>query len=387
VLEPNPEDYNTPLTRWDEVWRLGVCAALSALAWGETASHELHAGSPWLWIDLAGGLVSFWLVTFRRRRPFLVALVITLFGLFSLSAAGPGVLALVSLATRRDLRQVAVIGALAVVTGQLYTYYQPGGSSDPPWVSFTFLAVVTLALCILGLYVGSRRELVWTLRERARQAEAEQELRVRQAQSTERERIAREMHDVLAHRISLVTMHAGALAYRTDLPPEQVRETAQLIQTKAHEAMADLRQVLGMLRGEDGGPDRPQPTLADLDTLMEEARTSGMLVELVRELPTDAAPSDQVGRTVYRMVQEALTNARKHAAGTSVRISVAGRPEEGVSVVVANAKPVGRVGGTSAPGSGLGLVGLRERTALTGGTLRIEDDGQAFTLRGWLPWT
>jgi signal transduction histidine kinase len=387
VLEPNPEDYNTPLTRWDEVWRLAVCVALSGLAWGETASHELRAGSPWLWIDLAGGLMTFWLVTFRRRRPFLVALVITLFGLFSLSAAGPGILALVSLATRRNLRQVVAVGVLAVVTGQLYTYYQPGGSSDPPWVNFTFLVVVTLALCIFGMYLGSRRELVWTLRERARQAEAEQELRVGQAQSAERERIAREMHDVLAHRISLVTMHAGALAYRTDLPPEQVRETAQLIQTKAHEAMADLRQVLGMLRGEDGGQDRPQPTLADLDTLLAEARTSGMVVELVRELPPDATTSDQVGRTVYRIVQEALTNARKHAAGTHVAVRVTGDPDEGVRVVVGNAKPVGRVAGTSAPGSGLGLVGLRERAALTGGTLSVEENGQSFTLRGWLPWT
>jgi signal transduction histidine kinase len=182
-------------------------------------------------------------------------------------------------------------------------------------------------------------------------------------------------------------MHAGALAYRTDLPPEQVRETAQLIQTKAHEAMTDLRQVLGMLRGEDGGPDRPQPTLADLDTLLDEARTSGMVVELVRELPSDLTTSDQVGRTIYRIVQEALTNARKHAAGTHVAVRVTGDPDDGVHVVVGNAKPVGRVTGTSAPGSGLGLVGLRERTALTGGTLSVEENGQSFTLRGWLPWT
>jgi signal transduction histidine kinase len=235
--------------------------------------------------------------------------------------------------------------------------------------------------------VRTRRELIASLRVRAVRAEAEAQQRADLLRGLERERIAREMHDVLAHRISLVTMHAGALAYRTDLPPEQVRETAQLIQTKAHEAMTDLRQVLGMLRGEDGGLDRPQPTLADLDTLLAEARTSGMVVELVRELPPDATTSDQVGRTVYRIVQEALTNARKHAAGTHVAVRVTGDPDEGVRVVVGNAKPVGRVTGTSAPGSGLGLVGLRERTALTGGTLSVEENGQSFTQRGWLPWT
>jgi signal transduction histidine kinase len=195
------------------------------------------------------------------------------------------------------------------------------------------------------------------------------------------------MHDVLAHRISLVTMHAGALAYRTDLPLEQVRETAQLIQVKAHEALTDLRQVLGMLRGEEGVPDRPQPTLADLDVLMSEARTSGMVVDFADQLPTGTAPAEQVGRTVYRIVQEALTNARKHAAGTHVSVTVAGDAERGLTVVVGNAKPVGRFQRHAAPGSGLGLVGLRERTALTGGTLSIDETDRAFTLRGWLPWT
>jgi signal transduction histidine kinase len=239
---------------------------------------------------------------------------------------------------------------------------------------------------VFGMYVGSRRELIWSLRERAHQAEAEQALRVGQAQSAERERIAREMHDVLAHRISLVTMHAGALAYRTDLPPEQVRETARLIQTKAHEAMTDLRQVLGMLRGEDGIPDRPQPTLDDLDTLMDEARTSGMVLEYAARLPADVRPPEQVGRTVYRIVQEALTNARKHAAGTHVSVSVAGDADEGITVVVGNAKPLGRPVPGRAPGSGLGLVGLRERAALSGGTLAVDETDRAFVLRGWLPW-
>ena len=165
-------------------------------------------------------------------------------------------------------------------------------------MTFTFNIVVTVAIVSFGMYVGSRRELIWSLRERARQAEAEQELRVGRAQSAERERIAREMHDVLAHRISLVTMHAGALAYRTDLPPEQVRETAELIQTKAHEAMTDLRQVLGMLRGEDGVPDRPQPTLPDLHTLMDEARSSGMVDDFHDLLAPGQLPAEQVGRTV-----------------------------------------------------------------------------------------
>ena len=194
------------------------------------------------------------------------------------------------------------------------------------------------------------------------------------------------MHDVLAHRISLVTMHAGALAYRTDLPPEQVHETARLIQTKANEALTDLRQVLGVLRGGDAPEDRPQPTIADLDQLLAESRSGGMVVELADDL-SPAVPPEQVGRTLYRIVQEALTNARKHAVGAHVSVRLAGSPDSGISVVVRNAKRIGAPTGPAAPSSGLGLVGLRERAALAGGSLVVEDTPQAFTLRGWLPWT
>jgi signal transduction histidine kinase len=387
VPEPLTDVDSPPLTRWDHVWRYAVSLLISGLAWGEIAYHQWESGSAWFWVDLAGGIVSFPLAHQRRRWPVPIALVLTAFGLFSMSSAGPAVLAVVSLFTRRRLREIIPIALLNIVFAQIYASYQPAVNNDPAWLTFTFNVVVTVAIVAFGMYIGSRRELIRTLRERARQAEAEQELRVGQARSAERERIAREMHDVLAHRISLVTMHAGALAYRTDLPPEQVRETAELIQTKAHEALADLRQVLGMLRGEDGVPDRPQPTLPDLATLMDEARTSGMVVDFHDLLPAGRLPSEQVGRTVYRIVQEALTNARKHAAGTHVSVTVSGEPDRGVTVMVGNAKPVGRLNGRSSPGSGLGLVGLRERAALTGGTLTIDETDRAFTLRGWLPWT
>ena len=134
-----------------------------------------------------------------------------------------------------------------------------------------------------GLYIGSRRELLWTLRHRAERAEAEQELRVAQARTNERARIAREMHDVLAHRISQVSMHAGALAFREDLTPDEVRTSAAVIREKAHEALTDLRGVLGVLRGADGEPAlAPQPTYADLGDLVEEAREGGLHVDFRR---------------------------------------------------------------------------------------------------------
>jgi signal transduction histidine kinase len=112
-----------------------------------------------------------------------------------------------------------------------------------------------------------------------------------------------------------------------------------------------------------------------------------MVVDFHNQLPPGTLPIEQVGRTVYRIVQEALTNARKHAAGTHVSVTLTGEPERGVTVMVGNAKPVGRSNGHGAPGSGLGLVGLRERAELTGGTLTVDETDRAFTLRGWLPWT
>lgn len=384
MLDADPQDYNPPLTRWGHVWRTFLCLIVSTVAWWEIAGRQWNDHREWFWIDLGVGLASYVLVFYRRRFPFAVAMILSLTGLLSMSSAGPGLLAVVSYATRRKVPGLIAVAAVGIVCGQLYVYYQPGYSTeDPPWVNFTVLVALTVAMIAFGMYVGSRRELLWTLRERARQAESEQELRVDQARSAERERIAREMHDVLAHRISLVTMHAGALAYRTDLPPEQIRETAELIQAKAHEALTDLRQVLGVLRGEQGG--RPQPTLADLECLLAETRDGGMVVDLADGL-AGRAPAEQVGRTLYRIVQEGLTNARKHAPGTHVAVRLDGDPDSGVTVTVRNARPVG-VARPSAPGSGLGLVGLRERAALAGGTLDVESTQDGFTLRGWLPWT
>src|SRR4029079_4824335 len=134
---------------------------------------------------------------------------------------------------------------------QFFTTMQPD-DGDPWWVDLLINSVVTAGVLGWGMYVGSRRELVWTLRQRAERAEAEQELRVAQARSNERARIAREMHDVLAHRISQISMHAGALAFRDDLTAAEMRSSAQVIQEKAHEALADLRGVLGVLRDDAG---------------------------------------------------------------------------------------------------------------------------------------
>jgi signal transduction histidine kinase len=302
----------------------------------------------------------------------------------SATAGGPATLALVSLATRRRWREIIPVSLLALTAG--FTFDRLNPVADEPWQVTIPIIVALVAVTVgWGMYIGSRRELLATLRMRAETAESEQAARLAQARTAERTRIAREMHDVLAHRISMVTMHAGALSYRDDLSPEQVRETAGIIQESSHQALAELRQVLGVLREDpgDAAPERPQPSAVDLPDLIGEARAAGMNV--ADHLGSVQAIPDQLGRTVYRVVQEGLTNARKHAPDTLVSVDLSGGPGDGLTIEVRNPLRIGSP--LDVPDSGLGLTGLAERTALAGGRLRHGvTESREFALTVWLPW-
>jgi signal transduction histidine kinase len=388
VHEPTPEQYNPPLTWRSHLWRTAASIAISAALWPTTAVQQWEHARPLFWLDLAVGLACLVLSFQRRRWPLTVALVTSLAGVVSFSASGPGVLAAASLATRRVVWQVVLVGVASMVASMLFPVLEPSVDQGPWWVDVAVGFAFTVALLVSGMYLGSRRELMWTLRDRAERAEAEQELRVQQGESAERARIAREMHDVLAHRISLITMHAGALAYRTDLTAEEMRTTAALIQSQSHDALTDLREVLGVLRSDVGAAgERPQPTFCDLAALVAEAQESGMRIRYDDRVLDGGSVPDRVGRTTYRIVQEGLTNARKHAPGVTVAVALAGSEEHGIDITIRNpAKSLSRT--TSAtPGAGLGLVGLAERAKLAGGHLSTRRDGTVFELQGWLPWT
>ena len=365
------------------MWRVALMLAISAVAWLPVSSDQERISELWVMGDLILGAASFVLVFYRRRWPVPVALALSLFSAVSGTASGPAVLAVVSLATRRRWREIALVGTVGFAASQFFSTALPTGD-DSPWVSLTVNVVSTAAVLAWGMYVGSRRELIWTLRNRAERAEAEQELRVAQARSNERARIAREMHDVLAHRISQISMYAGALAYREDLTPEETRASAAVIRDRAHEALTDLRDVLGVLRDDSGEPrSAPQPTYADLACLVAEAREGGLRVELEDRVTADAPVPDGAGRTVYRIVQEGMTNARKHAPGALLTVRIAGTPDDGIDLLLRN--PLG-FGPTQTPGAGLGLIGLTERAELRGGHLTAARDGSMFVLHGWIPW-
>jgi signal transduction histidine kinase len=243
----------------------------------------------------------------------------------------------------------------------------------------------------VGMFVRTRRQLALAERERA---VSEQDLRVAQARQMERNRLAREMHDVLAHRLSLLSLQAGALELWPDAPPAESARAAGVIRSNAHGALEDLREVIGVLRSAraddhpaEAVPERPQPTLADLPMLIDESRKAGMQVVLECEVADLGAVPETVGRTAFRIVQEGLTNVRKHADHAAVSVTVQGAAAEGLTIEIRNPWPAGVAGATPIPGAGMGIIGLAERTALSGGRLEHgRTPAGEFRLWTWLPW-
>jgi len=338
-------------------------------------------------VDVACGVLASLSLWWRRRWALGVALACVVLGTFSISATPAGLLALFSLAVHRPVRPALLTAALLIGSALPFALYSP--TTDPLSV---FLRVTPLALAVTawGMYIRARRQLLLTLRERALRAEADQRLHEDQARMAERTRIAREMHDVLAHRLSLLALHAGGLEVRPDLPPAEVRETAELLRSTARQALEELRGVIGVLRDESGqelAPPGPQPTLADIRRLVDQTRRAGGTINLeLRVERADDLPSG-LGRDAYRIVQEALTNIGKHASGAAAWVRVTGRPGDGLQVSVRNAQPVQPQVGPALPGSGAGLLGLQERVALAGGTLVHGPAGSGeFVVRAELPW-
>jgi signal transduction histidine kinase len=376
-----------PLSHWQSTWRY-LFAIVSGAGFWVTSYYNTYAGQIGaLWaIDLLLGAVGVVLMRWRRRSPLIVALIVNVLGSFSTAASGAVVVTTVSLATRRRWREIVPVAVVGFIASVVFFETHPG-AEDSLLFSLLFTVVFVSAVIAPGMYIGARRDLLATLRERADRAEREQGLRVGQAQATERARIAREMHDALAHRLSLVALHAGALEYCRNLSDAEVAEAAAITRESAHLALDDLHQILGVLRTveTDTPPQRPQPTLANLPSLVQEARGSGTRIRLHTQIDNLAGPPDAIGRSAYRMIQESLTNARKHAPDTAVDVTLSGRPGGQLMLEVRNPLRLGAVV-SATPGAGLGLLGLTERAELIGGRLEhLSADGD-FVVRAWLPW-
>jgi signal transduction histidine kinase len=339
-------------------------------------------------IDFLIGVGACLLLWGRRRWPVAIALIVTVLGCVSLMSGVASAVAMVTVTVHRRPIVSLPIAVLGGASTAVYYAWRPDPSLTYPQAVIFGCLIVTV-IYAWAMFVRARRQLVLSLRDRAQRAEAEQQLRVAQARQLERARIAREMHDVLAHRISLLSLHAGALEFRPDAPPAEIAAAAAVIRENAHQALTDLREVIGVLRDDAQHTDvpPPQPALAALPALIEESRAAGVRVRLSQRLDDLAAPPAGIGRSAYRIVQEGLTNARKHAQGATVSVDVHGDPAAGLTVQVSNLAPVQPARAGQIPGAGTGIIGLTERVDLAGGRLEHgrTDDG-AFVLRAWLPW-
>lgn len=355
---------------------VGVLVGL--VAYGDYASGT--RGMLLAWEILVGVVgVALFPLMFRRTLP-------TAWVLTALAAVGATATPLANIGTLHVARTRSLPSALAIATAGIAAHavrglWQPTSGLSYGWW-LTLVVVAHAGLVGWGQLAAARAAVITALQERAERAEAEQGRRVAEARAAERATIAREMHDVLAHRLSLAATYAGALEYRPDQPSERLSQAAGIIRLTVHQALEELRDVIALLH-EDPADDlaRPVPALSDLPDLVAESRAIGTHVELRDEVGPAEVPGT-TARTAYRVVQEALTNARKHAPGQPVRVALDGTPGAALRIDVSN--PLGAP--STIPGTGTGLVGLTERVRLAGGHLDHHATATEFVLSASLPW-
>ncbi|WP_051636861.1 sensor histidine kinase [Rhodococcus sp. UNC363MFTsu5.1] len=379
------EEYRRKLgPRLPRIRDIALAAATVVVLVGRFVQSDDHSAQAiWLLAISVTGATTLW---WRRRYP----IAITCVGILVCALSGSNLMMLIAICTlavrRRDrwLWILAVVGALTDATSVVL---RRAGEDYPTALGSTLFAVAAFA--VLGAYIGLRRAYLDGLHDRVRQAEAEREARAAQARLAERSRIAREMHDVVAHKVTLIALHAGALQLAREPDADRVHRSAVLIADTARGALQDLRGVLGVLRdtSDDPEPEPPQPLLRDIPALIAASRAAGIpIVEDIRADLDHPAPS-VLAHAAYRVTQEALTNIHKHAAGAATRITIHGAPCHRLTVEIVNAAPPQSSATRSMGGSGTGLEGLSERVEVAEGTFEhgpTSDGG--FRVFASSPW-
>ncbi|WP_229068826.1 histidine kinase [Actinoplanes sp. DH11] len=285
-------------------------------------------------------------------------------------------ISLFSLAFGRRARAAVALAAAALSANTVVML----ATSVWPLAQLTTGVLLSSLSIVAGMWRGSQRRNLQLLADQVEHLRIQGTLREQAARSAERSRIAAEMHDVLAHRLSLIALHAGVLAGQRGTLPERVADRLDLLRTASTDALTDLRGVLGALRTEDTGSGTA-PVLRPVEQLAEEARAAGQNVDLTVVGRPDQAPTTH-RLAVYRIVQEALTNVRKHAGRAPATVIVDYRPPE-TTVEVTNAAGAPAIATVS---SGYGLVGLRERITALGGRLDAGRTGSGhWSLAGRIP--
>ncbi|WP_308258257.1 sensor histidine kinase [Saccharothrix obliqua] len=333
------------------------------------------------------GLGVAYVAIYLLRLPFpAIALLIGIWMVFTIDRGGVVTTIMLAYAAgcriaswQRALATAALGMGLGVVTWDA----SAPGMSGPfgAWVMFTAFGMLVALPFLVGRYTAQRNALIAALQDRERTLVRERQMVSRQVRLRERNRIAQDMHDSLGHRLSLISVHAGALALDTGLGERQ-REAVQVLRSAALTAMEELRGVIGVLRRDEPEEDQARRTVDAIDELVEGARRAGVRVSLVRGGQPRALPA-KVSHAAYRIAQEGLTNASKHAPGASVQVTVKYEPDALV-VEVRNNPPRQH---KPSDGAGFGLIGLGERVRLAGGMLHVgELPTGGFRIAAVLPY-
>jgi signal transduction histidine kinase len=378
-----PPDRSLPADRLVD----GALFAFAVVLGGITLGYLWYSHGPVLdTIDLAVGAVACLALWWRRAHPMVVFVLAFAAAAFSPLALGAGLVAVCTAASRVRGRALIAVVVLAAAASVVFPVVNPS-AGEILKVGFPAFLITVIAFG-WGLYLRARRDLVASLRERAKRLEADQRRAAEQTREAERRRIAREMHDVLAHRLSLLSVHAGALEFHPDAPAAEIAQAAAVIRTSAAAALADLRQIITVLREDSAVTDGPpQPGFGQLADLLQESRSAGMTLDARIDLPdADQLPA-AVGRTVYRVIQEGLTNARKHAPDAPVQVTATvGRQAVTAEVISRRCSVTAARGAAEPAGTRAGLIGLAERVTLAGGQLEHGPNAIGdFVLRATIP--
>ncbi|MCX4823659.1 histidine kinase [Streptomyces sp. NBC_01142] len=402
---------------------LGLVSALECALEGVGFADQAALPVPF---GVVFGLLVGSVLVLRRRWPIAVVLVsiattpaemgylLGVVGLYTLAASDVPRRITATL-TGVSLAATLIVAFVRVRQEVASADFDPGAWYVPTMAGFMSLAVVAPPV-LFGLYIGARRRLMESLRERADSLEQELSLladraeqQAQWARTEERTRIAREMHDVVAHRVSLMVVHAAALQAVALKDPQKAVKNAALVGDMGRQALTELREMLGVLRtGENdrraaapvplaavavaaaaaaaAAGDEDGPSLADIEGLVGQSRQAGMVVELAVQ-GEGREYAREVEQTAYRVVQEALTNVHKHAVGAKVMVRLARRDAE-VAMQVENGAPdaSGDAAGADLPSGGNGLVGMRERVMALGGVfVSGPTDAGGFRVSAVLP--
>jgi signal transduction histidine kinase len=372
----------------------GVLACFVALI--GTVMGVRDASRYGLWtLPLWGGMVV--PIVFRRRHPVTAFCTVVAVGALEVGLlprpSGSDLLAvlimLYTLAAYRP-RRISVPGLLACLVGSAVAvlvwvpwHSRGGGVFQAAAVSALFFGPALLAW-VLGDSMRWRRGFYSALEERAARLEAERDAQAQIAAAAERARIARELHDVVAHNVSVMVVQADGAGYALQEHPERVREALEAISRTGRSALAEMRHMLGVLRtaGDDRASLTPQPGMEQITELLAHSREAGLPVSFAVEGVPRALPPG-VSLAAYRVIQESLTNTRKHG-GLGVSAAVTMRfCEDGLTIVV---RDDGRGAAAAGDGAGHGLVGMRERVEMYGGTVSAGPDTTGYTVMCVIPF-